>query len=207
MDMIILDPGDQSDIIEERQDFGVDRFDEVWEGVYVVSPLPNDEHQEIVGTLTICFGIVIQLTKLGKVRPGVNVSDRVDGWDQNYRGPDVVVFMNDTKARNYGAHWVGGPDFAVEVVSRYDRSREKLDFYSKIATGELLIVDRYPWALELYRLSVARTLDLIGRSTLDQPDILTSQVLPLSFQLHVEANDERPRILVSHLEDARTWLV
>ncbi len=204
MSMIILDPSDQTAIIEARIESGADRFDEVWDGVYIVSPLPNDEHQEIVGNFTICFGIVIQLTKLGKVRPGVNVSDRVDDWEKNYRGPDVVVFLNDTAARNYGAHWVGGPDFAVEVVSRYDRSREKLDFYSKIAMRELLIVDRYPWALELYRLGEAGVLELVGRSTLERPDTLTSQVMPLTFQLI--AGDERPSIATRHSDGIQNWL-
>ena len=30
---------------------------------------------------------------LGKVRPGVNLSDRNEGWIHNYRGPDVVAFL------------------------------------------------------------------------------------------------------------------
>ncbi len=205
--MIILDPFDQSDIVEERIDSGSDRFDEVWEGVYVVSPLPNDEHQEIVANFIICFGVVIQLTKVGKVRPGVNISDRVENWDKNYRGPDVVVFMNDTKAQNHNSFWLGGPDFAVEVVSRNDQSREKFDFYAKVGMRELLIVDRYPWALELYRLGEVGTLNLVGRSTLDQPDLLVSQVLPMSFRLQADEAEERPKISVTHLEDARVWLV
>ena len=207
MTMIVLDPCDQSNIKEERLESDSDRFDEVWEGVYIVSPLPNDEHQEIVANFIICFGIVIQLTKVGKVRPGVNISDRVEGWDKNYRGPDVVVFMNDTKAQNHNSFWLGGPDFAVEVVSRNDQSREKFAFYAKVGMSELLIVDRYPWALELYRLGESGMLDLVGRSTLDQPDPLVSQVLPMSFRLQADEGDERPTILVTHLEDARVWFV
>ena len=207
MTMKIFSPHDQNQVIEDRLESNSDRFDEVWEGVHVVSPLPNDEHQEIVANFIICFGIVIQYPKLGKVRPGVNISDRIENWEKNYRGPDVVVFRNDTQSENHKSFWLGGPDFAVEVVSQYDQSREKLDFYAKVGTRELLMVDRYPWALELYRLGDAGTLDLVGCSTLDQPDLLVSQVLPLSFKLHTDEQSERPRILVTHLEDARVWWV
>ena len=205
MTMIVLDPIAEQDIIDQRVESGMDRFDEVWDGVYVVSPLPNDEHQEIVGGLTTIFGIVFQFTGLGKVRPGVNVSDRVENWQTNYRGPDVVVFLANTTARNHGAFWEGGPDFAVEVVSQHDRTREKLEFYAKVGMRELLVVDRFPWALELYRLSKAGTLDLVGRSTLEQPDVLTSAVLPLTFQL--QQGDERPRIAVTHAQNGTTWNV
>ena len=84
MTMIVLDPSIRRQIIEQRLDSGADRFDEVWDGVYVVSPLPNDEHQEIVGGLTTCLTIAIGFSRLGKVRPGVNVSDRVEDWEHNY---------------------------------------------------------------------------------------------------------------------------
>jgi hypothetical protein len=161
---------------------GADRVDEVWDGVYVVSPLPNDEHQEIVCD---CIGVPprdSRLARPGKVRPGVNVSDREEDWEHNYRGPDVVVFLQDTAARNFGTHWVGGPDFAVEVVSRQDRSREKRAFYAGVGTAELLIVDRYPWALELYRLRDG-ALEPVGVSSPEQPHVLASDVVPLTFRL------------------------
>ena len=203
MTMIVLDPIAERSIIDQRRRLGLDHHDEVWDGVYVVSPLPNDEHQDVVGGLTTCLTIAIQYPGLGKVRPGVNVSDRVENWEHNYRGPDVVVFTTDTLAQCHGAFWHGGPDFAVEVVSQYDRSREKFDFYAEVHTRELLIVDRYPWALELYRLNEAGAYDLVGRLTLDDPQILASQVLPLSFQL--QPGDERPNIVIRHTDGGQTW--
>jgi len=203
MDLLILDPQLKSALIRQRRRRGLDHHDEVWEGVYVMSPLADDEHQELVGNLTHSFVVTIAYAGLGKVRPGVNVSDRADRWKRNYRCPDVVVFLNGTKARNLATHWLGGPDFAVEVVSRYDRSRKKLDFYAKVGTRELLLVDRYPWALELYRLSEAGTLDLVGRSAVEQPDILTSVILPLTFRL--QAAEKRPRIAISHTDGVQTW--
>ena len=203
MNLVILDPADESRIIARRRELEHDRFDEVWEGIYLMSPLANNEHQQIVGRLTFCFEITMSQVGLGVVQPGANVSDRAGDWEHNYRCPDVVVYLNSTTAMDHNTHWQGGPDFAVEVVSRYDRSRHKFDFYAKVNTRELLIVDRYPWALELYRLSAAGTLDLVGRSTLDDPQILMSEVLPLSFQLRPGA--KRPTITIAHSDGVQAW--
>ena len=108
----------------ERAACGADRYDEVWKGVYVMAPMPNDEHQMIVNALASILQDVIGWPGLGQVRPGVNVSDRVENWQQNYRVPDVAVFLNDTKAVNHSSFWLGGPDLAIEVVSPGDQTRE-----------------------------------------------------------------------------------
>ena len=152
MEALINDPAFLRRLIRRRKASGADRFDEVWDGVYIVSPGAGDEHQKIGGKLYIALDATIESPGLGEVRQIPNVSDRQKGWRQNYRCPDVAVFLNGTSAICKGAYWVGGPDFAVEVISPYDRSRKKLDFYAKVGVKELLLVDRKPWALELYRL-------------------------------------------------------
>ena len=91
----------------------------------------------------------------------------------------------------------------MEIISPHDRSRKKLDFYAKVGVKELLLVDRKPWALELYRLTDGE-LKLAGKSTLDDPQALTSQVLPISLRLL--PGDPRPTIEVTQTADARTWL-
>ena len=42
------------------------------------------------------------------------------------------------------------------IVSRDDHSREKISFYEKVGVRELLIIDRDPWQLELFRLASGR---------------------------------------------------
>jgi Uma2 family endonuclease len=138
---------------------------------------------------------------LGKVRPNVNISDRDEGWTENYRGPDVAVFLHGTKAVNRKTHWVGGPDFAIEILSEGDRAREKLDFYAKVRVRELLLIDRDPWRLELYRLALRR-LGLMGTSTPKEGKALPSRVLPLTFRL--VADRPRPTIEVVNA-DGRRW--
>ena len=205
MDLLILDPQLRSALIRRRRRTGGDHHDEVWDGVYVMSPLANNEHQILTGKLFRCLDQAISDAGLGEVYPGANVSDRTTKWKQNYRCPDVLVFLNGNTAQNKETHWLGGPDFAVEIVSQYDRSRQKFDFYAKVNTRELLIVDRYPWALELYRLNELGAYDLVGRSTLDDSQILPSQVLPLTWQLG--AGEDRPSLLVAHTDGQQTWSV
>jgi Uma2 family endonuclease len=202
MDVLISNPAFLRRLIRKRRATGADRFDEVWDGVYIVSPGAGDEHQKIGGKLYIALDATIESPGLGEVRQIPNLSDRQKGWRQNYRCPDVAVFLKGTSAICKGAYWLGGPDFAVEIISPYDRSRKKLDFYAKIGVKELLLVDRKPWALELYRLQAGR-LVLVGKSDLDHPDVLASEVVPLSFQL--VANDPRPRIEIAHADGVQRW--
>jgi Uma2 family endonuclease len=157
MTMLVLDDSLKKSIRAEREASGADRWDEVWDGVYVASPLPNNEHQRIVARLIYILESAIGVPGLGAVLPGVNVSDRDKGWKRNYRGPDVTVFLADTKAINRDTHWVGGPDFAVEVMSKGDRAREKIPFYAKVGVRELLLVNRRPWALELFASKTPRS--------------------------------------------------
>lgn len=204
MPILIDDPKLESRILRRRRLTGADRYDEVWDGVYLMSPLANDEHQKLVGKFYRVLDEAIGDSGLGEVRPGVNVSDREKGWKKNYRCPDVAVNLIGGLARILENHWVGGPDFLVEIVSGGDRTRQKLDFYATIGTREVLIVDRDPWSLELYALRDGRLVPT-GVSRAESPITLASQVLPLTFRL-VEGQGT-PRIEVAHPETARTWLI
>ncbi len=110
------------------------------------------------------------------------------------------------RAVNRDTFWYGGPDFAVEIVSKGDRSRKKLPFYAKVGTRELLIVDRKPWALELYRLD-GEQMALVGRSTVEAPEPLASAVLPLSFRLSAGVVGARPEIEVRRNEGGDVWRI
>jgi Uma2 family endonuclease len=202
MATLVTDPAVESRILAERQAIGADRYDEVWEGVYMMNPIPNDEHQDLVMNLSATIFEVVTGAGLGKVRPGVNLSDRDQGWAHNYRAPDVVAFLNESSAKNFDSHWTGAADFLVEIISPGDRSREKLDFYGKIGVRELLLVDRYPWAIELYR-GAGEVMNLVGRLEPDADEVLKSEVLPLSFRLI--GGEPRPRIKITHHDDDRQW--
>jgi Uma2 family endonuclease len=169
-----------------------------------MAPLPNDEHQFLQSRLNTILDVTVGLGGTGEVRAGVNVSDREQDWKENYRCPDVAVFLRGTAARNMRTFWLGGPDFAIEIVSPDDASRDKLDFYASVGVRELLVVDRDPWQVELYRLS-GRALLEVGRSTDLNSNVLRSEVVPLSFKL--VAGGARPAIEVVHHDGVQRWTV
>jgi Uma2 family endonuclease len=202
MPAFIADPVVEKRLRAERQAAGADKYDEVWDGVYVVMPLPNNEHQGLVSRINNYLFLAIEAAGLGRVFPGVNVSDRRQNWEQNYREPDVAVFLNGSSAEDCGTHWLGGPNLAVEIVSPNDRSREKFEFYARVGVEELLLVDREPWRLELYRLR-DRELEEVGVSTLDDPQPLKIETAPLTFRLL--PGQPRPQIELVH-DDGRRWV-
>lgn len=202
MATLITDPELEEQIRAQRAEWGVDRFDEVWEGMYLMNPIPNPEHMHLQGNLVWAFKNAL-ISSPAIVNPGVNVSDRADDWTKNYRCPDVAVVLPGGIARECAAHYLGGPDFVVEIISPYDRSREKLSFYGQIGVRELLLIDRDPWGLEFYRLHDGE-LKLAGQSRLDQPDTLQSTVLPLTFRLI--PGDTRPKIKVRRTDGVQEWI-
>lgn len=204
MALLVLDPDEAKALIRKRRAMGVDRHDEVWEGVYVMSPIANLEHQYLGYKLTSALEQALGGVAGVLAFPGVNVSDRVDKWTKNFRCPDVAIFLPGNPAQPQKAHWYGGPDFAAEIISPRDRSRKKLDFYAKVGVRELLLVDRKPWKLELYRLADG-ALKLVGTITPTSLQPLVSQVLPISFRLLPGAS--RPTIELTQTQDGRRWLI
>lgn len=199
MPLLVLDP----EIAREyRERF--DRFTESWDGVDVVAPLPNDEHQELQGALLMPLYDLFQVAGLGRVRPGVNVTDRHVGWRQNYRGPDVVVYLNGNPAVNHGTHWVGGPDFLVEIISEGEDPHAKFAFYAAVNTREVLVVERDPWAVELFTLTGGQLVSA-GRSDAANGAVLSSAALGLTFKLI--AGTQRPRIEVTQPTTGKSWVV
>jgi Uma2 family endonuclease len=204
MAVMVLDPSLEHQILADRAESDGSQYDEVWEGIYVLTPLPNDEHQEIVSALDSILHEIIGWPKLGKVRAGVNLSDRDEGWEKNYREPDVAVFLRDGKAINYGTHWRGAADFLVEIISPGERTRDKIPFYGSIGVVELLVIDRDPWMLELY-CGQDGQLTQVGQSALSAGSELVSQSVGLTFQLL--PGDPRPQIQVMHRASGRQWLI
>jgi Uma2 family endonuclease len=222
MAMYVVDSDLERRLKAERQLTGADRLDEVWDGVYFMPPLPNNEHQFFQTQLAIVLQMALGSVDHGTAYAGVNVSDREKGWKKNYRCPDVAVVLPGCKAKNCGTHWFGGPDLVVEIISPKDRSREKLPFYSGVGVRELLLMDRHPWSLELFRLQGSR-LESCGRSTIPRPIFLNSFVLPVNIRLvppgarHASNGQRksrsngrkqvRPALEIVHKDGDQRWII
>jgi len=204
MPALILNEHVSDEVIAERKRLGLDRWDEVWDGVYVVMTEPNNEHQKFVLKLAMALEANVDQLGRGETFPGCNVSDRTADWRENYRCPDVAVYLDGNPAIDRDTHWQGGPDLAIEIVSPGDRSREKLGLYAAVGTREVLIIDREPWRLELYRNDGSAEMKLIGIAEHDGATI-RSEAVPLAWKL--VAGDDRPVIDVASEHPAGHWRI
>ncbi len=202
--VLITDPGAVRRIKLRRERSPSAPRDEVWDGVYIMSPMADIEHQVIGLELASSLLATVKRRGGGWVVAGLNVSDRIEDWKANYRIPDVAVFLAGNPAIIRKAHACGGPDLAVEILSEDDLARQKLEFYAKIGTREVVLIDRDPWAIELYRLADG-ALALVGISTPAAPEVLTSTVLPITLRLL--PGDGRPTLEVASTDHPRVWRI
>lgn len=152
-------------MIEERRRQGVDRRDEVWEGVYHMVPPPNFSHQHIVTDLLYVLETQNRRHELGTFCLGAGVRD-LRHPSKNYRIPEWLFLRKGRlEAALSGDGYVDqGPDVALEVRSPGDETDEKIPFYEKVGTLELLIVDRDTRRVDLLRL-------MNGRLTAVSPEV------------------------------------
>ena len=200
MAVLIRDAGVEARVRAERKSSDAARWDEVWNGVLVMPPMPNNEHQRIVIRLASIFSNLIDWDAGDCCLPGANVSDRDADWSFNYRVPDVLVVKAGGRAVDRGTHWIGGPDLIVEVISPEEEPYVKLDFYSSIGVREVLVLQRDPWLLERFAL-------LNGALTrLERCDAVggevASSVLPVKFRFRTG-----DRLMVEHATTGESWAV
>lgn len=203
MTALVFDERLTDRLVAERRRLGQDRHDEVWDGVYVMSPAPTNDHQDVVtGLATICKRVG---GRIARVQAGANVSDRQKDWEHSYRVPDVVVVLPGCPAIDHETHWQGGPDFLIEVRSPGDNSLDKLTFYAAIGVREVLVVERDSREPALFRLA-RKKLTRVKPTDLAGEPWLVSEVLPLAFS-RVEPK-AGPRLAVRRTAGAaRTWRV
>lgn len=181
------------DMVRDRQRKGIDLYDEVWEGVYVMPSMPSLAHQKLVHDLGVLLDVVVVEPGRGEVYPGANVSDRRTGWKENFRVPDLVVALSGGRAVACDTFLYGGPDFLVEIQTPGDATDEKVPFYSGIGVRELLIIHRDSRALRLLRhdgeeLAPVSAADWHGKKW------LLSEVLPLAFRRTTQRGTPRTEV-------------
>lgn len=201
MNVVILEEFTAEAFREQRKSDPAYRWDEIWDGTYMIFPIPDIWHSSVTGLFMVAFFVVYRETKT-RGCGHVNVSDRNGDWVENVRCPDAAVFLEGNPVRDRTTHYQGGPDFLVEIAMPRDRCREKLDFYASIGTREVLVIDRKPWRFELYR----RKRDKLRLDTTtyfgDKP--LRSQVIPFTFEFVRKRRGVTIKIV--HTETGQEWV-
>jgi Uma2 family endonuclease len=134
MRTLVLDPPTAGfgDVLEGRRRSGLDRLDEVWEGVYHMVPAPSGEHAEISQQLAELLGPPARTAGLIAAIGEFNLGED----DRDFRVPDGGLH----RGRPMGV-WHSTAALVVEIVSPGDESWEKLPFYAAHNVDEALIVD------------------------------------------------------------------
>lgn len=130
-------------MLAERHRLGLDRHDEMWEGVLHVVPPASTRQQRLEAELVIALDPVAR-ARGWSVMPETGVFADTD----DYRVPDVVVFGPGAEGER-GVD--GAPEVVVEIRSPGDESDAKVQWYLGRSAACVVVVDRDTLALELHR--------------------------------------------------------
>lgn len=133
MRTLVLDPPpvEIEALLERRRRLGLDRHDEMWDGVLHVNPAPHGRHHRVQHQLAhlltapaLAAGLI---PAIGEFNLGTADDYRVPDGALHRPGPDELYYP--TAA------------LVVEIVSPGDETWEKLPFYAVHHVDELLLVD------------------------------------------------------------------
>jgi Uma2 family endonuclease len=139
--------------LADRRSKGLDRWDEMWEGVLHMTPAPSLEHQRILADLVEFLRPHLRTTGRGTLVVGINVF-RDLGAIADYRIPDLtfVAAGREHVLQDDGIRGEG-PDAVIEIRSPDDETYDKLPFYAALSVKEVVICDRDSKAPQIYRLA------------------------------------------------------
>ena len=139
------------DLLAWRTKTGVDRFDEMWEGVLHMYAAPHGDHQLLQDDLREWLKRWWARPRGARAVCQRNVA-KPEEWPRNYRIPDIVLMPVDCQRFDLGDYIAGPPLIAIEIRSPDDESYEKLPFYAELGVPEVWIIDRDSKTVEIYRL-------------------------------------------------------
>lgn len=128
------------ELIARRRQLGIDTYDEVWDGVYHVTPAGNGEHGALQGGL---MALLRGARPAGTAATGpINLGD-----ERNYRVPDVALVARDQLDRV----WLPSALLVGEVLSPDDDTYDKFDHYEAHGVEEILVVDPRRQCVEIWQ--------------------------------------------------------
>jgi Uma2 family endonuclease len=130
---VVLDPptAGLDELLERRRRSGLDRLDEIWEGVYHMVPAPSGPHSTVEWQLA---RLLVPLAERAGLHAGGQFNLGEDEHD--FRVPDGGLHRVPPLVT-----WYSTAALVLEIVSPGDESWEKLPFYATHNVDEVLIVD------------------------------------------------------------------
>jgi len=125
-------PPELEALLERRRQAGVDRLDEVWQGVHHMVPGPSFEHARISQQLAVLLD--------GPARDGgllAAISEfNLGESEHDFRVPDGGLHRPGA-----AGVWLSTAALIVEIISPDDETWQKVPFYAAHHVDEVLIVD------------------------------------------------------------------
>ena len=151
------------DILAWRKRTGADMWDEMWEGVLHMAPMPNREHQDLEGAMETYLRLRWARPQGTRVYHNINVASP-GGWPNNYRIPDLVMLTPERFGIDRNEYFEGAPDAVVEIRSPGDESYDKLEFYAQLGVTEVWIINRDSKTPEIYILRMGRYIKQVANA-------------------------------------------
>ena len=127
---------------DERHRLGLDKRDEMWDGVVHIVPLATDEHQALNGE---CCIVAAPPAKRRGLVPRMHTG--LFRADDDYRVPDQLYRLPEHGSER-GAE---GAELVVEVRSPNDDTYQKFDFFVTVGFREVLVLHPKGRRFELFR--------------------------------------------------------
>ena len=133
MATLVLDPAtpELEALKERRRVSGLDRLDEVWEGVLHMVPAPSHEHGRLAVQLVRLISSAADAAEL-EMTDACNIGNS----EKDFRVPDLALHR-----AGAGGIWHPTAALVAEIVSPGDETWQKLSFYAAHGVDEVLIVD------------------------------------------------------------------
>jgi hypothetical protein len=133
MATVVLNHVEELEALEERRRIsGMDRLDEVWEGVLHMVPAPNYGHARLTQQLAVVLDEPARDAGLEATMGEFNLGDSID----DFRVPDGGLHRVGTSGV-----WLHTAALVVEIVSPGDETWQKLPFYAAHEVDEVLILE------------------------------------------------------------------
>jgi Uma2 family endonuclease len=125
-------PPELEALIERRRQAGLDRLDEVWQGVRHMVPGPSLEHAYVAQQLGELLGPLARAAGLVPTMHEFNLGES----EHDFRVPDGGLHRPGA-----AGVWQSTAAVVVEILSPVDESWQKLPFYAEHLVDEVLLVD------------------------------------------------------------------
>ena len=125
-------PPELEALLERRRQAGVDRLDEVWQGVRHMVPGPSFEHARISQQLAVLLDGPARAGGLVAAISEFNLGES----EHDFRVPDGGLHRPGAASM-----WLSTAALVVEILSPDDETWQKLPFFAAHDVDEVLIVD------------------------------------------------------------------